>query len=470
MYVMKTSLLIVFALLLGLVWQPAVSQTSFSGKVLSVDGRPIPKAAISIQPENQRDIFSDTYDDIFPEKNGSYQFEINDAGLYRIIVKGVFHKWMSIPVMVYDQPSMEMNVLLLPKYFNDGFYFEEENYMSWIRVIGNFNNYSYETGKQFSLNTDGSISAFIPITSDTIRYQVRGLTYGQGSAVLPQADEFRLREDGSFEALLYNDLPGDSLEIRYISNSTIPFQRNLPYEKDPQEIVLNGFLSLPDQKTKNWIWPLSLLQPYNKTYYFIGPDFSDNVPVKMQRDIQKKYIQIFFNDDLPEDVEQIETELSKEELHPQQRVILTMGYASVLGWMARKTLFQQMRSKEFLQVGNKPEKLIPKMEPDSEILLSIPDIVPPFHPAWRYNNNGAVEYLLMESSDPEKFVNYFEDVVRFHPDERAVRTIITAIIRNTGSNYSSVEEMPVYQIIIDRFGEKELARDAHLTFAALSKN
>jgi hypothetical protein len=139
-----------------------------------------------------------------------------------------------------------------------------------------------------------------------------------------------------------------------------------------------------------------------------------------------------------------------------------MSYAGILGWMARKTLFQQMRS-ELQKLKNQQDEKIPEINPDKDIINSIPELVPASHPAWIYNN-GAVDYLLTETDEPQKFTEYFHDVVKYNSNDRAVRLVASSIIRHFGSGYSSVEEMPVYQLILERYGENDLARDAHMAF------
>lgn len=468
--VMKALNLIVISTFTFLVMvQPAASKTTFRGKVLSVDGTPIPKAAVSIQPEIRRDIFSGHFEDIIAGEDGSYQFQIDEPGLYRIYFKGVFHHEISLPVMVYDQPSVTMNILLMPKYFNDGFYFSEDNYTEWIRIYGNFNEYNYNTGKKFSLNTDGSISAFVPVNSDTIRYQVRGLTYGRGISVLAQADEFQLRGDGSFEAVLYNNLPKDSLEIRYEPGKTIPFTRNLPEEVNPQEIILGGFVSLQNQEDENWIRPLSILQPYNTTFEFTDWKLSSGIPIQKQNEVQEKFAGSRLTIRFKETLELITSELDSSNLHEQQSALLSMSYASVLGWMARRIQIQEMRKEQPILLNAQLEDQIHKVEHDPEIILSIPETVPPYHPAWRYNN-GAVDYLLTETEDTRKFVDYFLEAVEVHPDERAVYVIAISMVRLFSPDYALVEEMPVYQLIVDRYGEGDLARNAQQAFIAGARN
>ncbi len=450
---MKTLSLFLTTLFCLLMGESAVSQTSIQGKLLSVDGRIIPEAVISIEPESTRDIFDDPYEDIFPDEDGAYQLQIQEPGLYRLIFRGVFHQDLRVPVMIYDQPSMNMNILLIPMHFNDGTYFDNKEYLEWIRVVGNFNEYDFNTGKQFSLNPDGSISAFIPVNSDTLRYYIRGITYNQSATVLPLADEYSYREEIGFESVLFNDLPEDSLEIRYDPDQSVPFKRHFPIGVNPMEVNLNGFISFKNPENVNWIRPLSLLQLHTKVFNFVEWDLAEGIPVEPQLQLQQNYAGNIFNLNLSEELEQIDTDLSKENLHPQQRAILAMSYASILGLRDHKARFLRMRNNQTISEFN----------PDKEILSSIPEIVPATHPAWSYNN-GAVAYLLTETEDSQRFVDYFYEVVKNHPDARAVQTISFDIIRHFGSEYSSVEEMPVYQIILDRYGENDIARNAHMAF------
>lgn len=290
---LKNLCLIFVTIIYLLMGESAVSQTLIQGKLLSVDGATIPETIISIEPDNKRDIFSDQYEDVPPDKDGSYQLKIQEPGLYRLTFRGVFHHDLRVPVMIYDQPEMRMNVLLLPKKYNDGLYFDQEDYLKWIRVVGNFNDYDYNTAEKFLLNSDGSISAFLPVNSDTIRYYVRGLTYNQGTTVLPKADEFEYQEDLGFESVLYKNLPNDSLEIRYDPKNTIPFKRQFPTGVNPMEVNLSGVVSLKDQESENWIRPLSLLQPYIKEFNIVGWEMSKGMSIESQINLQKKITETY---------------------------------------------------------------------------------------------------------------------------------------------------------------------------------
>ena len=229
------------------------------------------------------------------------------------------------------------------------------------------------------------------------------------------------------------------------------------------QVNIDGFISLRNQNNENWIRPLGILQHYSKAFNFVEWEMSTGIPIESQITLQKNYTENIFNIDFSEELEYVNKNFSDAHLHPQQKALLSMSYVSMLGWIARITIIQQRRSEDPNLKKFFEEEKIPKISPDPEIIQSIPEIVSPAHPAWRYNN-GTVDYLLSETGDPEKFLNYFYDVVRNHPNEWAVELITLSIVRHFWNGYSSVEEMPVYQLILNRYGENDVARTAQLVF------
>lgn len=434
--------------------QTANCQTSIQGNVLSVDGSTIPMAVISIIPENTRDIFSGHYEDVYAGKDGSYQLDLHDPGIYRITFRAVYHKSVTIPVLVYDQPPIDMNVLLLPAIYNDGFYFDDPEYLSWIRVVGNFNNYDFNSGKGFSLNNDGSISAFIPVKSDTVRYQVRGLNYGHGATPLPLADEYNKRDDGSLESVLINRLPADSLEIRYTPGKTIPFQRHLFEGLKPLYNSANGFIAFRNPLDQYWTEPL---KPYHSFQIFsqvIDWSLATGLPAEIEEKLQPVQQENPMQRNAGNIVEFFLEALEEPDLHPQQVSILLLAYAGSLYWLDR---IQNARFQIFgMEKGD-------EVLPDSEIILTIPDKVSPVHPAWS-RNIGLPEFLLKITDNHPQLVAYFKDVAKHHPDEQVVRSAVFTLLRHSAPDYSTIEEMDIYRIIVERYGEGNLARRAHREF------
>lgn len=443
-------------------------QAVIHGKLLSVDGSPMQSSFISIQKENQTDIF-ERYDDPVVSDEGDYKFMLRNPGLYRITFRGVYHETLSIPLLIINQKTIEIDVLLFPFYFNDGHYFNNEGYLNWIRIVGNFNDYDYEKGTPFYLNDDGSISAFIPVLGDTVRYQVRGLTYGRGgSTPLPLADEYNIRPNKTFESVRYRNLPDDSLEIRYLPGKTIPYQRNLPGHVDNVTSPINGVVYIHDEKDKNWVWPIGLIRSFWISFHLSDQEVRSGIPADRQVEIQERYLDRFSIKRPVNEMELILAELEKKDLHPQQRAMLHLAYAATLNRIEmRKQQIERMKEMrpDSLQIEFEE---IPEVEIEQDVITAIPELVSPAHPAWNYLyvTPQLLHNLLTTETD---MVQYLHQIVEHHPNELVVGRMVTAILQAKAVDYGSVEEMEVYQIILKRFGEGDIARQAHRLFHNIQK-
>lgn len=446
-------------LLLG--YANSYGQTTIHGKMLSVDGRSIPKTLISVQHQNPRDIFSG-YDDLHAEKDGSYKITILEPGMYNITFRGIYHQSATIPILVIDQNSIEMDLLLLPSMFNDGRYFGNDEYLEWIRVFGNFNNYDILAGIPFNLNDDGSISAFIPVTSDTIRYQVRGL----GSATLPQADEYDIRTNSSFESVLYRNLPPDSIEIRYKPEETMPFKRLLPDNANQEQYNARGFISFKRHSDRYWVEPIHMIRFFGFNIPVIEQDLTSGLtPVE-----QIQYMERFFSEDttdyLIEVKERIRKDFYKPEIHPQQKAMISLGYVAVLHQIEMLNRMMSQTNFNFTEIygmGKPGQSSLESNSIDKEILLYIPKLVVPTHPVLR-RTQMLSQYLLNITEGHPDIMNFYLEIAKHHSDEFAIEGVVTALVREQAHHYESVDQMEVYQIIVERFGEREIARRSHEAF------
>ncbi len=452
----------------------ASAQTTIYGKMLSVDGRTIPKTIISIQQQDARDIFSG-YEDVSAGGDGSYSIIIHEPGLYNITFRGIYHRTIIIPFLIIDQDSIEMDLLMIPAIYNDGRYFDNDEYLEWIRVYGNFNEYDVLTGIPFNLNNDGSISAFIPVTSetDTIRYQVRGLGYGRmGASPLPQADDYAIRDNRSFESVLYRNLPPDSLEIRYNPGETIPFQRLLPFDADQEGLLADVFLNFQNQSDRYWVEPIHLIRNFRINILpVLEQDLSNGLTTAEQVNLIEKYSSELSMVQHIELIQRIRDTYYRSDIHPQQKAILSICYASLLHQIEMLNRMSNQNSitmREMLDIG-KPN--VNKSEPDpfgdliidQEILQQIPNHVSPTHPVLG-RAQIFPQFLLNITENHPNLLNFYKEIAKHHPNDFTIERYVIAMIRALASNYESVEQMEVYQIVVDRYGERELARRSHETF------
>jgi len=455
-------LLIMLALPFGI--ETVYGQTEVHGVLLSTDGEPMPATVISIRQADQADIFA-RYDPISADEDGSYRLTLNAPGIYNITFRGVYHQGVTIPVLITNQPVIRMDVVLLPVFFNDGRYFENEEYLSWIRVVGDFNDYDFNTGSNFSLNDDGSISAFIPVTADTVRFQVRGLSYGRGGSAtpIPPLDEINIHPNNSFEAVRYRDLPDDSLEVRFIPGESIPYQRYLPSDDESIPFTIRGIISLHEESDRHWIWPLELGFFGTTLHIAEGQDITAGISPEDQIAWQAKYQNDYRGDKLMERKRSALTYLEENGLDSQQKGLLHMAYAATVYRLnGQQRLYDQQRD-------NAPDGMeievenIPDFEINTDVIVAIPDLISPSHPAWA-RFYGISQLLLEESSAGDEVLRYLHQIVEYHPDELVVQRILADVIRYLAPDYQSVEEMEVYRVVVERFGEGDAARQAHRVF------
>ena len=97
--------------------------------------------------------------------------------------------------------------------------------------------------------------------------------------------------------------------------------------------------------------------------------------------------------------------------------------------------------------------------------MQIPEQVVPVHPIWS-RAQMLPQFLLNVTGGERNFIEYFSEIVKHHPAEIAVERVISALVRELAEDYETVEEMEVYQIIVERYGEGEVARRAHEAFRA----
>lgn len=426
------------------------SQTTIQGRVLSAGGELIPAVKITSTLQGNRDLFGDDSIEMGTEEDGGYSFTLNKPGLYRITFRGVYHRLLTVPVLIYDQQVMEMNVLLLPLYLNNGEYFAEEDYLEWIRVSGNFNNYDYDSAKRFTRNRDGSISAFIPVTSDTVRFQVWKLTYGSGTTPLPPADEYKLRSNNTFESVRYTDLPEDSLEIRYAPGETVSFQRNLPPKKSPHEVVLKGFLAFKNSSDQHWVWPLKWNSVYQQLFKVINWASSAGLSRDKQIVFQERAginpLSLNpLNNSWVKQKEEILQRYYHEDLHPQQRILLTIAYLGTLQHEKKIQSYMERFVDEYTGES---------ISFDSDILLGIPENIIPIHPAWSHNRSLPGFLLDLTEGNPV-FLNYFLQLIQHHPDDQLVMNTAISVMRLMADEFRTAEEVPGYNLIRERYGQGE---------------
>jgi len=78
--------------------------------------------------------------------------------------------------------------------------------------------------------------------------------------------------------------------------------------------------------------------------------------------------------------------------------------------------------------------------------------------------------MLRETNFSDEAVLYAEQMILNHADGMVVRHLVLSLIERFANDYENVSEMPYYSLIVNRYGERHLARRAVLTFQQSNTN
>lgn len=427
-------------------------QTVVTGVIQSVDGKPIPAVNAEISRVGGSGLALQS-PEFSISSDGSYILHFHEPGIFNIHLHGVLHRSLRIPLLIFDQEQINLDIRLLPKPGNRGDYFHEQLYTEWIRAYGNFNNFDFFSGKIFRLQDDGFVAATVPFINDTLRYQVRGIH--PGPSVLPGADFYEYRGDGTYEAVIINTHSKDSLTLRYHPENDNEASSFYPEALQPGQTTLRGLISPGRSSDILWIKPLQLSQSTWTVFEEIEQTAGQKIPGK---DLRKLIFQAYHpigNPRIDESVEWIEKHLATDELHPQQRSALYIAYAGLFA--------QAMQFSESSELFQNPDPKDYREDANSGILNSILKEVDPRHPMWQLNTEAAVRLLqLLDYSDD--VMAYTERIIRNHPDDLVVRKLVLEHVEHVAGNYDQIAQMPQYRWVIQRYGENNLARKVEEAF------
>ncbi|MEX0648049.1 MAG: carboxypeptidase-like regulatory domain-containing protein [Balneolaceae bacterium] len=426
---------------------PSAAQTTLHGTILSTNEEPIPKVIIKAENQLHSDLFSDNTAGI--TEDGEFHLSFDNPGIYSVSISSVFHPTVRFPLLVYDQGSIEADIYILPKKYNDGKYFHHPEYLEWIRVYGDFNHYNYDEGVPFTLNDDGSVTAEITVDRDTIRYQLRGLA--GGASVLPGAASYDQRPDGSFEATLIKPPGEETFKIHYDPSEEFPYPR-MGNSRDPVRLSKNAFINFKNLSDRNWVEPLILRNIYYTSIKFIESTRDISAEYADDEDLRDMTMGRYLLKQIDKSKKQVESEIEKGGHHQQQLAALYVAYAGLLA-----------QEKHYMSY---PDDSEPEFEINQSLLEKIIRDVPAVHPLWAGRFSPVILAEVLECNTQS--VRYIEEMAEHHQNDDVFRETVLFLTTLHANRYSDAEEMPYYQWVIRRYGDRNLARRVRNTFREVS--
>jgi hypothetical protein len=163
--------------------RPIAAQTEsvLRGTVVGFDGKPMRTAYVSLMPNQKQ----------FVDAQGHFEFGIKEPGSYTIVVTGVHHRTLFLPVF-FDQPrKIDVRIRLAASQYRETF--------GELRVLGDFNKFSEDAGGVvMKRQPDGSFAATIDWKGDSLAYVIQGVLDKDETICGTQADSFALEKGQPF--------------------------------------------------------------------------------------------------------------------------------------------------------------------------------------------------------------------------------------------------------------------------------
>ena len=191
LFISQMTLKRIFLLILVIIFDaPSASpQVTISGTLLGVHGKPMELAHVLIcQPPDylpQKIIATD--------ESGSYSFTVDSLGIWIFKFIGVHHREKNVAVFLNDQANIGLDVQL-------GSFTYVKDFDN-VKVNSTLNNWNILSPCSMQKDSNGTYSAVLNTTSDTIEYQLMNVRYG-GPYEGTQADRYAYRKSRGYVSIV----------------------------------------------------------------------------------------------------------------------------------------------------------------------------------------------------------------------------------------------------------------------------
>ena len=127
--------------------------------------------------------------------DGRFAIATTETGLVHLLVTGVDHYAMQIPLLIDAPSAIAVDVRLRPYAYTDAF--------DSVRVLGDFNRFSRGSAQPLVRQPDGRYALEVEVDGDTLAYQLLGLEVGGTRTINgPQADRYVYDEGGDYRSVI----------------------------------------------------------------------------------------------------------------------------------------------------------------------------------------------------------------------------------------------------------------------------
>ena len=163
--------------------------TMISGSLVGSDGKPMVLAHVQLIRINQQKSLST----VKVAQDGSFQITTNETGLVFIQFSGVDHESYAAPLLIESPKHVKINCSLQRNSFLEEF--------GTVKIMGDFNNFSFESAKDLEEQPDGTFSAEFESDEELFRYQLFGIA-GMRFVNGTQSDDYEYDGIGDYRSVV----------------------------------------------------------------------------------------------------------------------------------------------------------------------------------------------------------------------------------------------------------------------------
>jgi len=235
----KLSVLIIILLLPSLL----LAGVKISGRIIGADGKPPILGHVHLtnfQGNVRQPLQTETID-----KDGQFEIQISDPGLYRVLITAVNHGNLLIP-LILDAEAKEIKIeaQLASLDYKDEF--------DAVQIIGDWNKFGFNTADEMEKQADGTFTYEREVTADTLCYQLLGITNDGRSVNGTQADFYIYDGGGDYQSVVKTE--AGKAKVVFDPNKLFRGKKDMPevsFEKENARLQALWQIDQKIQKQQN---------------------------------------------------------------------------------------------------------------------------------------------------------------------------------------------------------------------------
>lgn len=180
----KLSLLIMLGFL-----ATAAAQTTVTGRLVGADGKPMPKARVTLTVPNTDQVAGS----VTANRHGDFEITVPSDGVWLLTFYGVYHRGYSVALYVDSSRTISLWAHLAK--------LDYLKHYKEIKIVGDFNKWYGPWGVPMKKQADGLYAAYVKTKMNPVHYQLIGVMDG-GNVAGTDADAFDYDESHGFTSVL----------------------------------------------------------------------------------------------------------------------------------------------------------------------------------------------------------------------------------------------------------------------------